>query len=194
MDRAIRDVTPIQPTRRTFLRGAMAAAAGATLIGCDRRDSLPAGVTELNFYTFSGPEFRRLFQQQLVPAFQRAHPNIRIRVNESMGDAGYDAKLLTLIAGRIAPDLFRVHQQNFPFYAAKDILLPLDDFLSRDRELGHGDFYPQLLDGTRYNGKLLGLPTDFSPIVILYNQNLFDRDRVPYPAPDWTTDDLLDTC
>lgn len=183
----------INPTRRAFLHRTITAAAGVALASCDRRESLPAGVTELNFYTFSGPEFRRLFQGQLVPAFERANPKIRIRVNESMGDAGYDAKLLTLIAGKLAPDLFRVHQQNFPFYAAKDILLPLDDFLARDMEISAREFYPQTIDGMRYNGKVLGLPTDFSPIVMLYNQDLFDRSGVAYPKPDWTTEEFLET-
>jgi multiple sugar transport system substrate-binding protein len=181
-------------TRRTFLHRLAGAGAAVAIAGCDERPALPPGVVELDFYTFSSPEFRRLFHDQLTPAFHRAHPDIRVRVNESMGDAGYDAKLLTLIAGKLAPDVFRVHQQNFPFYAAKDILLPLDQLLAQDREIGTSSFYPQLLDGMRYNGKLLGLPTDFSPIVILYNRDLFDRFGVAHPAPDWTTDDFLDTC
>src|SRR5436305_1825899 len=133
-------------TRRTFLRRATAGIAAATAVvtGCDDRPALPPGVIGLDFYTFSSPEFRRLFHDQLTPAFLRAHPDIRIRVNESMGDAGYDAKLLTLIAGKLPPDVFRVHQQNFPMYAAKEILLPLDNFLEHDREVSRSDFYPQL--------------------------------------------------
>jgi multiple sugar transport system substrate-binding protein len=183
-------------TRRALLRRAATAGVAAALVAggaCDRREALPPGVVELNFYTFTSTEFRRLFHEQLTPAFERANPNLRVRINESLGDAGYDAKLLTLIAGKIAPDLFRVDQGNFPFYAAKDILLPLDEFLARDRELSANDFYPQLLQGMRYDGKVLGLPSDFSPIVILYNQDLFDRFGVPYPRPDWTTDELLDS-
>jgi multiple sugar transport system substrate-binding protein len=186
---------PHQMTRRRFLRNTIAAATAATasaISGCNRRDARPGNVVELDFYTYATPEFRRLFHEQLTPAFLRARPDVRIRVNESMGDAGYDAKLLTLIAGRLAPDLFHVTQGNFPFYAAKDVLLPLDEFLAHDLEISDADFYPQLLDGMRYNGKLLGLPSDFSPIVFLYNRDLFDRFNVPYPQADWTTDDLLD--
>ena len=180
-------------TRRVFLRRAATATAGAAMAvsACDRREPVPAGVVELKFYTFTSTEFRRLFHDQLKPAFQRAHPGVRVRVDESMGGSGYDAKLLTLIAGKLPPDLFRVDQANFPFYAAKDILLPLDELLASDPELSASDFYPQLTGGMRYNGRLLGLPSDFSPIVILYNQDLFDRFNVPHPRPDWTTDELL---
>ena len=186
---------PHEITRRKLLRLAAAAAAAATasaVAGCERRGSNTTGVVELDFYTYATPEFLRLFHEQLTPAFLRAHPDVDIRVNESMGDAGYDAKLLTLIAGKLAPDLFHVTQGNFPFYAAKDVLLPLDEFIERDREISRLDFYPQLIDGMSYNGKLLGLPSDFSPIVFLYNQDLFDRFGVSYPQADWTTDDLLD--
>src|SRR3954467_8050068 len=149
-------------TRRAFLKRLAAVGAAAALVGCDDQPALPPGAVELSFYTFSSPEFRRLFHDQLTLAFQGLHPHIRVRINESMGDAGYDAKLLTLIAGNLAPDVFRVHQQNFPFYAAKDILLPLDEFLAHDEEIRATDFFPQPIDGMRYNGKLLGLPTDFS--------------------------------
>src|SRR4051794_40366656 len=90
-------------TRRNFLRQGAAAAAALAVAGCNERQPLPPGVVGLNFYTFSSPEFRRLFHEQLTPAFLRAHPDIRIRVNESMGDAGYDAKLLTPIAGKLPP-------------------------------------------------------------------------------------------
>jgi len=46
----------------------------------------------------------------------------------------------------------------------------------------------------RFGGKLLGLPGDLSPIVMLYNQDLFDQFGVAYPRDDWTCDDFLATC
>jgi len=178
-------------SRREFLRGA-ASAAVAIAAGCERREALPSGVVKLSFYTYATPEFRRLFHEQLTPGFLRLRPDVRVHVNESMGDAGYHAKLLTLIAGKIPPDLIHVTQQDFPLYAAKNIPLPLDELFAGDREIATSDFYPQLIDGMRYDGKLLGLPSDFSPIIILYNQDLFDRFDVPHPRAEWTTDDFLE--
>jgi multiple sugar transport system substrate-binding protein len=116
-------------------------------------------------------------------------------MNSSLGDAGYDAKLLTLIAGKLAPDLFHVTQQNFPFYAAKNILLPVEEFLQNDPDLSPDAFFPQVNEGMRYEGRLLGLPSDFSTIVMLYNRDLFDRYGVaPPPDEGWTWDKYLDTC
>jgi multiple sugar transport system substrate-binding protein len=193
-------------SRREVLRSALAAGAGAALAaglgtaGCVYKEPDPPGIVTLDFYTYATPEFIELFEHRLVPQFQAKFPHIRVRVNNSMGDAGYDAKLLTLIAGKMAPDVFHVTQQNFPFYAAKEMLLPLDGLLASDPELKREDFYPQLLQGMSFGpeGKeqLVGLPSDFSTIVLFYNKDLFDQYKVPYP-PDsprqWTREAFLET-
>jgi multiple sugar transport system substrate-binding protein len=109
----------------------------------------------------------------------------------SLGDAGYDAKLLTLIAGGLPPDVFHVTQANFPFYAAKGVIQPLDQFVSEDQGFSLEALYKLVVDGMRYDGQLLGLPSDFSTIVMLYNRELFDRCAVPPPQPGWTWDDYV---
>lgn len=179
-------------SRRGFLFGG--AGAAAALAGCGPRPKDPPGVVTLDFYTYATPEFLTLYNEQLIPGFERRYPHIRVRTNTSLGDQGYDAKLLTLIAGKLAPDLFHVTQQNFPFYAAKGILLPLDDFLKRDADLSADAFFPQLLQAMRVQGRLVGLPTDFSTIVMLYNQALFRERGVRPPKEEWTWDDYLGAC
>lgn len=169
--------------------------AALVLTGCgSRRPHEPPGVVTLEFYNYASPEFLALYNEKLIPAFEKKHPNIRIRTSTSLGDSGYDAKLLTLIAGRIAPDIIHVTQQNFPFYAQRGLLLPLDDFIARDPAFHEEDYYAPVLDGLRSNGSLLGLPSDFSTIVMLYNRDLFDAAGIPCPAPDWTWEDFRRTC
>lgn len=184
-------------TRRDLLRRGGAASllllGGAGTFGCKSRPKDPPGVVTLDFFNYATPEFLALYNEKLIPAFERQNPGIRIRMNTSLGDAGYDAKLLTLIAGKIAPDLIHITQQNFPFYAAKDILLPIDSFLARDADIAPDAFFPQVTDAMRYEGKLLGLPSDFSTIVMLYNRDLFARLGVPVPSPEWTREEFLET-
>ena len=161
--------------------------------GCDRQKEASAdGVVTLDFLNYATPEFMALYNRKLIPAFHATHPKIRVRTIESLGDAGYDAKLLTLIAGKMAPDIFHVVQTNFPSYAARDVLLPVDELLADDPDLSRGDFYPQILDGMTWDGRLLGLPTDFSTILMFYNQDLFDRFKVERPVRGWRWDDYLD--
>ena len=178
--------------RRTFLRAALAAAGASALSACERRPKYENGKIIIDFYTYATPEFLYVFEKRLIPEFERLNPHVKVRMTTNLGNAGYDAKLLTLIAGKLAPDLFHITQQNFPFYAAKDIVLPIDDYLREDGELSASDFYPQVVEGMRFGGKLLGLPSDFSTITMLYNQDMFDQHRIAYPSEAWTWQDYLD--
>jgi multiple sugar transport system substrate-binding protein len=53
------------------------------------------------------------------------------------------------------------------------------------------DFEPRVLDIFRRGDALYAIPKDFTPMVIAYNKNLFDRAGVPYPARDWTWDQFV---
>ena len=148
----------------------------------------------LNFFMYASPEWLKLYNELLIPAFEKANPGIKIRMTISLGDAGYDAKLLTLIAGGLPPDVFHVTQNNFPFYAAKDVILPVDDYVRDDKSFALDSLYARVVDGMRVNGKLLGLPSDFSTIVMLYNVDLLRKSGVALPRANWTWSDYLSAC
>lgn len=155
------------------------------------RQEYDHGRVVIEWYNYATPEFLELYDKYLIPEFERTHPNIKIRLNSSMGDTGYDAKLLTLVAGKISPDIFHVTQQNFPFYAAKDLLMDLNPLIAQDRGFDINDYFEKVLDGLRYQDKLLGLPSDFSTIALVYNKKLFDEAGVPYPDESWDWDTFL---
>ena len=184
-------------SRRTFLKGAAGALAGAALGGCDSRPPEEPGKVTLTFLNYATPEFLRLYAD-LIAEFERTHPRIRIRQITSLGDAGYDTKLLTMIAGGIPPDVFHVTQANFPFYAIKDVCLSIDEFMGKgggpSSSVSADELYEPVVKGMRYNGRLLGLPSDLSPIVMLYNQDWFDQCGVPYPTENWNWDEFLIKC
>jgi multiple sugar transport system substrate-binding protein len=149
------------------------------------------GKVVIEWYNYATPEFLELYDKYLIPEFERTHPNIKIRLNCSLGDTGYDAKLLTLIAGKLAPDVVHITQSNFPFYAVKGVLLDLGPLIEKDSEFNINDYFEPVTDGLRFRGKLLGLPSDFSTIALLYNKRLFDEAGVPYPDESWDWDDFL---
>lgn len=145
----------------------------------------------IEWYTYATPEFLELYDKYLIPEFERTHPHVKIRLNSSMGDTGYDAKLLTLVAGKIAPDIVHITQQNFPFYAAKGLLMDLNPVIAADPDFTIGDYFEPVMDGLRYQGKLLGLPSDFSTIALIYNKKLFDEAGVTYPDKTWDWERFL---
>src|SRR5689334_11099811 len=71
------------------------------LAGCARKKD--PRIT-IEWFTDVSPELLKLYTTQLIPQFEKNHPNIHIRLNASLGDIGFEAKLMTLVASGLAPD------------------------------------------------------------------------------------------
>jgi ABC-type glycerol-3-phosphate transport system substrate-binding protein len=74
-----------------------------------------------------------------------------------------------------------------------EAIFSLEPFLEADSSFSLADFYPSLLAQFTRQGQLYGLPGHAVPYVVKYNVDLFDAAGRAYPAPDWTTDDFLQT-
>ncbi|MHB0876045.1 MAG: ABC transporter substrate-binding protein [Anaerolineae bacterium] len=105
-------------------------------------------------------------------------------------ETGYNEKLLTLIAGQTLPDVFYMNAEVLPSFAYRGAfydLNPLD-------ELDHttADYWPELVEMSRYEGKLCGLPKDYSPYVMWVNLDRFEEAGVDLPTADWTWQDIIE--
>ncbi len=123
-------------------------------------------------------------QTKLVESFEAANPTIDVEVTVADWDT-YWEKLLTGLAGGAAPDVFAMDGPLFPDYQARDVLLDLQPFITRDgydvgqlSDQGVGVFRSG--DGSQY-----GLPRDLNVIALYYNKTLFDAAGVPYPDDTW---------
>jgi multiple sugar transport system substrate-binding protein len=103
----------------------------------------------------------------------------------------YDEKLISLLVGGTLPDSFYMNGENLPILASRGGYYDLTAIASRDRATQ--DYYPELLELSRYKGKLHGLPKDYSPHVVWVNETALQQAGVPLPKPGWTWDDLLET-
>jgi len=76
----------------------------------------------------------------------------------------------------------------------KGALLPLDDYIERDRdEIDLDDFYPEALMGCQADeGQICGLPVDIAGWAIYYNRGIFDKAGLAYPDESWTWNTFLD--
>lgn len=102
----------------------------------------------------------------------------------------YNDKLLSLIAGGTLPDVFYMNAEVLPTFASRGAFYDLTAIASKDKATG--DYWPELLELSKYKGKLQGLPKDYSPHVIFVNEGALQAAGVPLPKPGWTWDDLLD--
>ncbi len=125
-----------------------------------------------------------------IEAFDRAHPEIEVEIGtageaeSSSRGGGSTQRLLTAIAGGVAPDV--VFQDRFTIggLAARGAFMPLDSLLSATPAIRADDFYPAALAECVSGGQLYGLPFDIDARALFYNKTLFrraglDPDRPP---------------
>jgi multiple sugar transport system substrate-binding protein len=103
----------------------------------------------------------------------------------------YNDKLLSLQAGGTLPDSFYMNAEHLSIFASRGAFYDLTTIAAKDKATG--DYWPELLEMSKYKGKLHGLPKDYSPHVIWVNESALQAAGVALPKPGWTWDDLLDT-
>ena len=144
--------------------------------------------TKLTFLTWAAlPELEKM--KSWIDVFEKRHPNIKVELIHQNPE--YERKLQTMIAGGTPPDIIRVSEWQFLAYVDKDVYLDLNRFVQSDAAFNLADFIPQSLDMYTYEEQLFCVPWVYQPIVLFYNQSLFDKEGLSYPSGDWTWDDFL---
>ncbi|MGD8238071.1 MAG: sugar ABC transporter substrate-binding protein, partial [Armatimonadota bacterium] len=132
-----------------------------------------------------------LTEQEVVAAFERSHPGIDVEIVHI--PARYNDKVLTMMAGGLAPDVMMVEITPYPQFAVKGALLDLGEYVERDG-LDMADFYPLALSAFSYEGSLYCLPRDISGQALYYNKSMFEQAGVGCPTAEWTWEDFRAAC
>lgn len=124
--------------------------------------------------------------------FEREHPGVRVTFLSEAGGSDALAKLKIMLAARQPLDVTWIDVTELSAFLAEDLLLDLSPHLDRDPSFRASDWFEGPLDAFRgRDGHLYGLPSTFTPYVMYVNQDIFDREGLPYPRPGWTWDDLV---
>jgi multiple sugar transport system substrate-binding protein len=150
----------------------------------------PAEPVTLTYYTFSAAPDHMNELNEMIRIFEDANPNIKIKVETAPFDS-YFARLQTMIAGGMAPDIFELNYENFVTYASRGLLLDLNSVAASDSSYDASIYYPRAYEAFRMNEMQLGLPATFSTVVLYYNKELFDQAGATYPQENWTWDDAV---
>ncbi len=128
-------------------------------------------------------------RQTLAEEFMKKHPNIPVKI-QTIPAEGYDQKVFTSIAAGSPPDIFGSGDVIIPTIVSKNYALDLNQFIEKE-DYDLSPFYPQVLDGLTFEGKLVGLTDNWDTQVLYYNRDLFDKAGVDYPNESWTWDDFV---
>lgn len=160
---------------------AMLAIAAIMLSGCQ-----PPAANSQNPITLrlsgwqSNPKEKQLLQT-VLQQFEAKNPTIKVKY-ETINSEYMDV-IKTRLIGDVAPDVFYLDAFEAPALMKYGVLEPLDAYISPEFNLA--DFEPSLLNAFRYQGKLYGLPKDFSTLALIYNQATFREAGMTQPPATW---------
>ena len=161
----------------------------ANLIGCGKGTG-DTGATTIKVAYWGGPEEIAIIQN-LVAEWQKSHPDVQVRLEHTPFSA-YVSRLLTRMAGNVAPDIMAVEVNLFPTLWAKGAFRSLKPFIDQDPAFDLQEFFPQVIQRFSVNHEVYAIPRDTAPFAcVYYNKKLFDEAKLPYPTDDWDWDDLL---
>jgi multiple sugar transport system substrate-binding protein len=104
------------------------------------------------------------------------------------------SQMLTAVAAGILWDVFYNNVRWGPYSAHRGVTLPLDDLVDANNT-DLSDIVPETLVGSRFDGKLFGIPAEFNTgnhTIIFYHKGLLEEFGVPEPTEDWTFQDLAE--
>lgn len=116
----------------------------------------------------------------LVPAFERAHPGLRVRIQQIPWSAAHE-KLLTAFVGESLPDVFQLGVTWIPEFAALGALEPLS---SRADAL-RSDHFDGVWDANVIDGALVALPWYVDTRLLFQRRDLFAAAGVSEMPRTW---------
>ncbi|MCX7018069.1 MAG: sugar ABC transporter substrate-binding protein [Candidatus Sumerlaeota bacterium] len=164
-------------------------AAFLCISGCARRTDAGDVKGKVTVTWMVAVDFTRDLIQELADKFNSENPRVHLKIAWVPGP-NYQAKLKTLIAAGEAPDLFYCGDVWVAYLMP--FLYDISGFVQRDAsELELDDFYPQLIEACKHNGRFYFLPRWFNVSLLYYNRGIFREAGVGMPTADWKWDDYL---
>ena len=177
---------------------AVAATTALVLTGCvggkkEEKQADPNKKVEITYWDFpqftKDKEFKKTedFDAALIKAFEAKNPNIKVNYQKIEFTDG-PAKIETAIQSKTAPDVIYDAPGRVIAWAAKDLLVPLDD-------VDKSKLNDAAVKASSYKDKLYMYPQGVAPFLMGVNKDLTDKlgvtDLLPLNKQDrsWTVDE-----
>jgi multiple sugar transport system substrate-binding protein len=162
------------------------AAASLVLAGCagaggERRTTL----TVANWASWQEQRLEAAY----VHRFAARHSGVRVSLSAAGNQAEYRDQILTSIAAGTPPDVFLLDNIDVPAFVGAGVLTDLAPYATRVG-LPLERFDPNVLNIFRRGDSVFAFPKGFTPMVIAYNAELFERAGLEPPREGWTWEEF----
>jgi multiple sugar transport system substrate-binding protein len=145
----------------------LAAAVAGSSLGSGKHEQAASGTVVLSGWGANPDELKLL--KAVIRGFEKTFPKIHVDYQPITGD--YVPAMLAKFAARKPPDVFYVDSNVFLDWVTQGLLEPLDSYAKKNK-FSSNAFYPSLLNGFKYKGKIYGYPKDWSPLAMEVNTGL----------------------
>ena len=121
---------------------------------------------------------------QLLPEFERAHPGVRVEVQQIPLTAAHE-KLLTAFAGDALPDLCQLGNTWIPEFAALGALEPLQPYVAASSSVRSDDYFAGIWDTNLIDDRLYGVPWYIDTRLLFYRTDLLAEAGFSQPPRTW---------
>ncbi|MBC8129200.1 MAG: sugar ABC transporter substrate-binding protein [Rhizobiaceae bacterium] len=162
--------------RRNVLKGGLSLGAG--LVAGLQPGRLFAQTTIPLTFSVWGSDAEVAAYNQVIAKYQAANPNVSIKL-DVMPFGQFYQQVDTRLAGRQAPDLFRVTYQQVGRYAKAKAAIDLGEYL----DAGYADaFTPAVWGAVNYEGATYALPHHTDTFALYYNADLLEKAGIALPT------------
>ena len=142
----------------------------------------------ISFWQAGGNPETSALVRQIIKEFEAANPDVQVNFQAIPWAEHPHTKFQAAIVGGTIADVFTVGDPFEHVLAAADGLEPLDGYMSQEMKK---DFYPQLLERTKYNGKTYALPWFGTVRAMFYRKDLLAAAGIPEPTTSWTWEEFV---
>lgn len=180
---------------RLTRREVLAAGAGmalAPLVGCGKTS---VGKPVLRVANWSGAVEENDFNTKirgLYEQFSKDHA-CELQIEGIPGSQEYARKMLLNYVAGSQPDVMVLDASSAASFIDNGILGDLTPFIEKDSTFSLDSYFPNVVDVARRGDSLYAIPNGFTPMVMYYNQRLFQEAGVPLPKDGWSFQDFLQT-
>ncbi|MBN1352139.1 extracellular solute-binding protein [candidate division KSB1 bacterium] len=141
------------------------------------------------------PTYENCLQDSDLNSFERLHPLVKVQLQKITDDSNYYEIVQSYIHSEDPLDVIFIMDWHFQDFVHEEWAADLTPFIEKSELFGNleADYYAQLFQKFRVGNRQLAIPFGFSPIVMAYNCDMFDRENIAYPDATWDWERFVET-
>ena len=122
--------------------------------------------------------------KDIIDIFEEENPEIEVTVQSIPWGQAHE-KLITAVAGDMAPDISQLGTTWIPEFTALDVLEPLNAYIQNSKEISQDKYFKGSWETGSINDEIYGIPWYVDTRVLFYRKDLLKEAGYDHPPRTW---------